>query len=28
LLIRNGQCVYDESHLGITMRDIVDASAS
>jgi hypothetical protein len=24
LLIRNGQCVYDESHLGITMGDIVN----
>ncbi|HLZ88875.1 MAG TPA: bacillithiol system redox-active protein YtxJ [Puia sp.] len=28
LLIRNGECVYDESHLGITMADIVDASAA
>ena len=28
LLIRNGECVYDESHMGITMADIVDASAS
>jgi bacillithiol system protein YtxJ len=27
LLIRNGECIYDESHLGITMDDIVDASA-
>jgi bacillithiol system protein YtxJ len=27
LLIRNGECVYDESHMGITMADIVDASA-
>ena len=27
LLIRNGECVYDESHLGITMNDIVDAAA-
>lgn len=26
LLIRDGQCVYDESHMGITMDDIVDAS--
>jgi bacillithiol system protein YtxJ len=28
LLIRNGECVYDESHIGITMDDILDASAS
>jgi bacillithiol system protein YtxJ len=28
LLIRNGQCVYDESHMGITMADIVDAAAA
>ncbi len=27
LLIRDGQCVYDESHMGITMADIVDAVA-
>jgi bacillithiol system protein YtxJ len=27
LLIRNGECVYDESHMGITMDDIVGASA-
>ncbi len=27
LLIRDGKCVYDESHLGITMDDIVDATA-
>ena len=27
LLIRDGQCVYDESHMGITMADIVDAAA-
>ena len=27
LLIRDGQCIYDESHLGITMADIVDAAA-
>ncbi len=26
LLIRNGECVYDESHMGITMDDIVDAT--
>jgi len=24
LLIRNGECVYDESHMGISMNDIVD----
>jgi bacillithiol system protein YtxJ len=24
LLILNGQCVYDESHIGITMGDIVE----
>ena len=28
LLIRNGQCIYDESHMGITMDDIVDAAAA
>jgi bacillithiol system protein YtxJ len=28
LLIRNGECVYDESHMGITMDDIVDATAA
>jgi bacillithiol system protein YtxJ len=28
LLIRDGQCIYDESHMGITMADIVDASAA
>lgn len=27
LLIRNGECVYDESHMGITMNDIVEAAA-
>jgi bacillithiol system protein YtxJ len=27
LLIRDGQCVYDESHMGITMADIIDAAA-
>ena len=26
LLIRNGQCVYDESHMGITMDNVVDAA--
>lgn len=24
LLIKNGKCVYDESHLGITMAEIVE----
>jgi len=24
LLIRNGECVYDESHMGISMNDIVE----
>src|ERR1700754_4776306 len=28
LLIRDGECVYDESHLGITMDDIIDALAA
>jgi bacillithiol system protein YtxJ len=28
LLIRNGQCVYDESHTGITMDDIMEQSGS
>jgi bacillithiol system protein YtxJ len=27
LLIRNGECVYDESHMGITMDDIIDRAA-
>jgi len=27
LLIRNGECVYDESHMGITMNDIEAAAA-
>ena len=27
LIIRNGQCVYDESHLGISMADIVQHAA-
>jgi bacillithiol system protein YtxJ len=26
LLIRDGQCIYDESHMGITMADIVEAA--
>lgn len=24
LVIRNGNCIYDESHMGISMRDIAD----
>ena len=28
LLIRNGQCVYDESHIGITMDDIVERTGA
>jgi bacillithiol system protein YtxJ len=28
LLIRNGECVYDESHMGITMDEILDAAAA
>ena len=28
LLILNGQCVYDESHTGITMDDIVERSGA
>ncbi|MCW3073782.1 MAG: ytxJ [Flaviaesturariibacter sp.] len=27
LVIKNGECVYDESHMGISMRDIVDQAA-
>ena len=27
LVVRNGQCVYDESHLGISMDDIVKYAA-
>jgi bacillithiol system protein YtxJ len=26
LVIRNGECVYDESHLSISMHDIVDSA--
>jgi bacillithiol system protein YtxJ len=26
LLIINGECIYDESHMGITMADIVERS--
>ena len=28
LIIRNGECIYDESHLGITMDDILEQSGS
>lgn len=28
LLIRNGECVYDESHNAISMEDIVDQAAA
>jgi len=28
LLIRNGKCVYDESHLGISMDDIIEQSSA
>jgi bacillithiol system protein YtxJ len=27
LLIRNGECVYDESHMGISMQEISDMAA-
>ncbi|HEX9510733.1 MAG TPA: bacillithiol system redox-active protein YtxJ [Puia sp.] len=27
LVIRNGECIYDESHLGITMDDILEKSS-
>lgn len=27
LIIRNGQCVYDESHMGISMADIIQHAA-
>jgi len=27
LLIRNGECTYDESHIGITMEEIVEQAA-
>jgi bacillithiol system protein YtxJ len=27
LIIKNGHCVYDESHLGISMNEIVSAAA-
>jgi bacillithiol system protein YtxJ len=28
LLIRNGECIYDESHSGITMNDILEQSST
>ncbi len=28
LVIRNGACVYDESHLGISMSDIAEQAAA
>lgn len=28
LLIRNGECVYEESHIGIRMEEIVEQAAS
>jgi bacillithiol system protein YtxJ len=27
LVIKNGECIYDESHLGISMKDIVQQAA-
>ncbi|HEX2608996.1 MAG TPA: bacillithiol system redox-active protein YtxJ [Flavisolibacter sp.] len=27
LIIRNGECIYDESHLGISMDDILEKAA-
>ena len=27
LVIKNGECVYDDSHMGISMRDIIDQAA-
>lgn len=27
LLIKNGECTYDESHIGITMEDIIEQAA-
>jgi bacillithiol system protein YtxJ len=27
LVIRNGECVYDESHLGISLQDILEHAA-
>jgi len=28
LIIRNGQCIYDESHLGISMDDILEQATA
>lgn len=28
LVIKNGKCVFDESHLGISMMDIVDSASA
>lgn len=28
LLIRNGECVYDESHMAITMDELISLSAA
>ena len=28
LLIRNGECIYDESHMGITMDEITEAAVA
>jgi bacillithiol system protein YtxJ len=28
LIIRNGSCVYDESHLGISVREIVEQATA
>jgi bacillithiol system protein YtxJ len=28
LLIRNGNCIYDESHNGISMQDIIEQAAA
>jgi len=28
LLIKNGECIYDESHSGITMNEIVEQSSA
>lgn len=28
LVVRNGQCVYDESHMAISMQDIENAAAA
>jgi len=27
LVIKNGECVYDESHLGISLQDILNLAA-